>query len=140
MAAGRKTGGRKAGTPNRPKIGHRPPYAPTDQDRRIVSVMAAAGGIDHDRISDAVGVSGKTLRKHFRRELDTANTNAPSDPPEDLATTLRNLVAVLELLAPLLAKMITMRWPGDPPPISWNFESHAKNGRSPARDLEQEDG
>jgi hypothetical protein len=54
---------------------HRPPYAPTGQARKSVRAMAAYG-IAQDLIGDVLGVTGKTLRKHFRHELDTAGTEA----------------------------------------------------------------
>ncbi len=50
-------------------------YKPTDQDRRMVEAMAAAG-IPQDEISRCVGVAAKTLRKHYRAELDTGATRA----------------------------------------------------------------
>jgi hypothetical protein len=49
----------------------RPTYKPTDDDRAIVNVMAA-GGFRHERIAARLGMDDKTLRKHFRRELDIA--------------------------------------------------------------------
>ena len=52
----------------------RPPYKPTDNDRKTVELMSAAG-IIQDEIRLCIGkrgISVKTLRKHFRRELDTA--------------------------------------------------------------------
>jgi hypothetical protein len=51
-------------------------YKPTPNDRNTVKVMAAAG-IPQDDIAKAIGPKGidpKTLRKQFRRELDTAMT------------------------------------------------------------------
>jgi hypothetical protein len=56
----------------------RPPYVPTEQDRLTVRAMVA-GGIDQTSIARVIGVTKerpfggvdqKTLRKHFRRELD----------------------------------------------------------------------
>ena len=51
----------------------RPPYKPTDNDRKTVELMSASG-IRQDEICLCIGggIAVKTLRKHFRRELDTA--------------------------------------------------------------------
>jgi hypothetical protein len=53
-------------------------YIPTPADRETVMSMAACG-CAHERIAKCIGVNGiddKTLRKHFRRELDTAMAKA----------------------------------------------------------------
>lgn len=43
---------------------------PTDAQRRMVKSMAAVG-IPHERIARKIGIrSAKTLRKHFRDDLD----------------------------------------------------------------------
>ncbi len=55
--------------------GGRPPYEPSDKDRQLVKHMAAYGAPE-DEIAKVVGVAEKTLRKHFRDELDTAHTQA----------------------------------------------------------------
>lgn len=47
---------------------------PTADDRKTVELMVAVG-IPHEGIAICIGENGiddKTLRKHFRRELDTA--------------------------------------------------------------------
>src|ERR1019366_4483528 len=54
--------------------GGRPKYEPTEADRNTVRSMASQG-IPHETIALCLGTNGvdpKTLRKHFRRELDTA--------------------------------------------------------------------
>lgn len=53
------------------KPAHRPPYVPTDKERLTVKVMVA-GGIKQVAIAGVLGISGPTLRKHFRREINTA--------------------------------------------------------------------
>jgi hypothetical protein len=56
------------------KRGGQNKYEPTPADRETVKSMAACG-FAHEAISRCIGVDGideKTLRKHFRRELDTA--------------------------------------------------------------------
>ena len=47
---------------------------PTAEQRKLVQTMAA--GIQSEAICLVIGVSGKTLRKHYRAELDTAVTHA----------------------------------------------------------------
>jgi hypothetical protein len=56
-----------------PKRG-KPPYQPTSSDRATVQNLAALGAT-HADIAICLGTKGideKTLRKHFRRELDTS--------------------------------------------------------------------
>ena len=48
-------------------------FQPTDDDRRTVTLMGAMG-CKHSHIALIVNIDPKTLRKHFRRELDTAAT------------------------------------------------------------------
>ena len=55
--------------------GGRPKHEPTDQSRKTVEAMAA-GGILQDDIAVVIGVAPKTLREHYREELDTAATKA----------------------------------------------------------------
>lgn len=51
----------------------RPPYEPTDKDRRVVVSMVAAG-IEQREIARALGITAPTLRRHFRTELDTGES------------------------------------------------------------------
>jgi len=54
----------------------RPQLIPTDEQRGLVKSMAAMG-IQHGQIALKIGVrSAKTLRKHFRQELDLGATEA----------------------------------------------------------------
>lgn len=46
-----------------------PPYVATDKDRLTVKVMIA-GGIEQSAIAAVLGITPKTLRKHFRHEID----------------------------------------------------------------------
>jgi hypothetical protein len=50
---------------------HRPPYEPSDKDRQTVRVMVA-GGIEQAHIQDVLEISKTTLRKYFRRDIETA--------------------------------------------------------------------
>jgi len=56
--------------------GGRPRYEPTEADRNTVKTMVACG-ITQDDIAHCLGADGvapKTLRLHFRNELDTEMT------------------------------------------------------------------
>jgi hypothetical protein len=54
----------------------RRPLNPTDTQRAVVKSMAAIG-IPHEQIARKIGIrSAKTLRKHFRDELDLGITEA----------------------------------------------------------------
>jgi hypothetical protein len=55
----------------------RPPFQPTDEQRRMVKSLAAYG-TKQDEIAQVLGVSSRTLRKHFRAELDRAGVEANS--------------------------------------------------------------
>ena len=56
------------------------PYKPTDEDRKAVMSMSAVG-ITQGDIAKVIagGIDEKTLRKHFREELDTASIRANSE-------------------------------------------------------------
>ena len=54
----------------------RPQLKPNEEQRRLVKSMAAMG-IPHEDIARKIGVrSPKTLRRHFREELDLGSTEA----------------------------------------------------------------
>jgi AraC-like DNA-binding protein len=53
----------------------RPRFAPSDQQRQLVKSLAAYG-IGQEEIARKIGVSSKTLRRHFREELDRGATDA----------------------------------------------------------------
>lgn len=50
-------------------------YQPTEEQRRMVKVMSGFG-IPQTDIASQVGIDTKTLRKHFREELDRGMTEA----------------------------------------------------------------
>jgi hypothetical protein len=50
-------------------IGGRPPHMPDDKNRRIVELLAGAAIPQRD-IAVALGINCKSLRRHYRRELD----------------------------------------------------------------------
>lgn len=52
-----------------------PPFAPTDNQRRLVKEMAGCG-TPQDSIAGQIGISPPTLRKHFKNELARAEIEA----------------------------------------------------------------
>lgn len=46
----------------------RPPYEPTEHERKQVTLLIAVGWTQ-DKIAEFIGVAPKTLRKYFNREL-----------------------------------------------------------------------
>lgn len=61
----------------------RPPYEPTDKDRRIVE-MLAGWAITEERIANVVGIDPKTLRKHYRNELDVGHSKLEAQLAQNL--------------------------------------------------------
>ncbi len=55
----------------------KPTFKPTDEERKLVEQMCAVG-IPQESICLVIrdGIDSKTLRKHFRTELDTAKIKA----------------------------------------------------------------
>lgn len=70
--------------------GGRPSYKPTDKDRRTVKALAGFG-TSHEDIAQTIGIDPKTLRKHFRKELDAGVIEANAKVAQSLyvrATTM----------------------------------------------------
>ncbi len=75
----------------------RPPYTPTDEQRRTVRALAGFG-VPHDDIALVVTCSPPTLRKWFRHELDVATIEANARVAQILfqqATTPGNIAATI---------------------------------------------
>ncbi|MES0386051.1 MAG: hypothetical protein ABUJ98_15890 [Hyphomicrobium sp.] len=66
-----------------PKQTGRPTYKPTDEQRRTVKAMTGYG-IKQCDIAVAMDIDEKTLRKHYRREMDIGATMATSKVAESL--------------------------------------------------------
>jgi hypothetical protein len=47
----------------------RPAHEPTDKNRQVVELMAAYA-VPQDKIAEAIAIDPKSLRQHYRRELD----------------------------------------------------------------------
>lgn len=70
----------------------RPIYEPTPADRRTVLHLVAAR-VDQEEIAKCIGTHGitsKTLRKHFRRELDTAKAMQTATAMSKLSEAIDN--------------------------------------------------
>jgi hypothetical protein len=61
----------------------RPPHQPDPAQRRQVEALAGYG-IPEPEIAGLVGISPKTLRKHYRQELDFGHTKANARVAENL--------------------------------------------------------
>jgi AraC-like DNA-binding protein len=74
-----------------------PPYEPSAEQRRLVRTMAGFG-VPQEDIARHLGVDPKTLRRHFRDELDTGTTDANLRVAQSLfqmATTGKNVAAAI---------------------------------------------
>lgn len=72
-------------------------FEPTEEQRRLVRALAGFGVI-HDDIARQVGCEPKTLRKHFRDELDRGSVEATAKVAQSLfqmATTGKNVAAAI---------------------------------------------
>ena len=72
-------------------------FQPSDDQRRLVRALAGFG-ITHDDIARQVGCEPKTLRKHFRDELDRGSVEATAKVAQSLfqmATTGKNVAAAI---------------------------------------------
>ena len=90
----------------RKKAGH-PAFKPTDDERKLVEQMTACGIPQESQclvIRD--GIDDKTLRKHFRRELDTAATKANAK----VAGTLFNKAMGGDTTAIIWGTKTRMKW------------------------------
>jgi len=74
---------RKDGTPAQGNPGGKNPYQPEEADRKRVEAMTGYG-LTHDQIASVIGISDETLRKYFRRELDTGAALANSRVAQNL--------------------------------------------------------
>lgn len=61
----------------------RPAFAPTEAQRSQVEALAGFG-IPEDDIARTIGIDPKTLRKHFRDELDTGHIKANAKVAQSL--------------------------------------------------------
>lgn len=74
-----------------------PPFSPTDEQRRTVRAMSGFG-IPQADIATLLDIDDKTLRKHFRRELDRGSIEATVKVAQTLfqmATSGQNTAAAI---------------------------------------------
>ena len=72
-------------------------FEPTEEQRRTVRAMSGYG-VPHDDIATLLEVDPKTLRKHFRRELDRGSIEATAKVAQTLfamATSGQNVAAAI---------------------------------------------
>ena len=72
-------------------------FDPTDEQRRTVKALAGYG-VPQDGIAIHIGVDPKTLRKHFRDELDRGSVEATAKVAQTLfhlATVEKNVASVI---------------------------------------------
>ena len=70
-------------------------HEPTDQNRKTIEAMAGYG-IPHEEIARVIGVDPKTLRLHYREELDTGHTKANAKVAESLFLQATGAPAVVQ--------------------------------------------
>src|SRR4028119_401023 len=78
-------------------MSQRKPFEATEEQRRTVRAMAGYG-VPHDDIATLLEVDPKTLRKHFRRELDRGSIEATAKVAQTLfgmATSGQNVAAAI---------------------------------------------
>ena len=72
-------------------------FRPTDEHRRTVRALSGYG-VPQDGIATHIGIDAKTLRKHFRDELDRGSVEATAKVAQTLfhlATVDKNVAAVI---------------------------------------------
>src|SRR5689334_16982280 len=75
----------------------RPSFKATDEQKRIVKTMAGLG-TPHEDIAVVIGITAKTLRKHFRQELTLGAIEANARVGQTLftmATSGRDIAATI---------------------------------------------
>lgn len=66
-------------------------YEPCDKDRAYVRSMSAAG-IPQEKIASCIGISRKTLSKHFPEELENAESELIADAVMYLKDAIRGKI------------------------------------------------
>jgi len=73
------------------------PYCPTEEQRRMVRAMAGYG-VPHEGIAVMLEIDAKTLRRHYRQELDRGSVEATAKVAQSLfqmATVDKNVAAAI---------------------------------------------
>ena len=72
-------------------------FEPTAEQRKTVRALAGFG-VPQDQIADYIGIDPKTMRKHFREELDRGSLEATAKVAQSLfqmATEGKNVAAAI---------------------------------------------
>jgi hypothetical protein len=80
-------------------------HIPTDEQRRLVESTSGLG-LPHEQIAILVGIDDKTLRKHYRIELDTGKAKANGQ----IAKTLFNKAISGDTTSLIWWTKAQMRW------------------------------
>ena len=80
-------------------------HIPTDEQRRLVESTSGLG-LPHESIAALVGIDDKTLRKHYRKELDEGKAKANSQ----IAKTLYSKALAGDTTALIWWTKSQMRW------------------------------
>lgn len=97
----------------------RPPYQPSDKDRRIAEAMAG-WAIPHERIARVIGIDAKTLRKHFGAELEVGSAKLEAQLAQNLlriaqGNDRQSLIATIFALKARFGWVETSPAPREPP-------------------------
>jgi predicted transcriptional regulator len=80
-------------------------HTPTDEQRRLVDTTSGLG-LPHEQIAALIGIDDKTLRKHYRKELDDGKAKANTQ----IAKTLYNKALAGDTTALIWWTKSQMRW------------------------------
>ena len=80
-------------------------HKPTDENKRLVETSAGLG-LPHEQIGALIGIDDKTLRKHYRQELDVGKAKASAQ----IAKTLFNKAQSGDTTALIWWTKAQMRW------------------------------
>lgn len=80
-------------------------HIPTDEQRRLVESTSGLG-LPHEQIAILVGIDDKTLRKYYRKELDSGKAKANSQ----IAKTLYNKALAGDTTSLIWWTKSQMRW------------------------------
>jgi len=80
-------------------------HKPTDEQRKLVETSAGLG-LPHEQIAALIGIEDKTLRKHYRAELDLGKAKASAQ----IAKTLFNKAQSGDTTALIWWTKAQMRW------------------------------
>ena len=73
------------------------PYSATEENRRLVKAMAGYG-VPHEGIATLLEIDPKTLRRHYRKELDRGSVEATAKVAQSLfqmATVEKSVAAAI---------------------------------------------